>query len=45
MHYRKLREDKVEIIDDFGDYLLKTGRVNKEEYERKQKEEREMLGG
>ena len=35
--------DEVEITDDFGDYLLKAGRVDKEEYERKQAEARELL--
>ena len=36
--------DEVEITDDFGDYLLKAGRVDKEEYERKQAEARGLLG-
>ena len=36
--------DEVEITDDFGDYLLKAGRVDKEEYERKQAEAKELLG-
>lgn len=36
--------DEVEITDDFGDYLLKAGRVSKEEYERKQAEARGLLG-
>ena len=36
--------DEVEITDDFGDYLLKQGRVSKEEYERKQAEARGLLG-
>lgn len=36
--------DEVEIADDFGDYLLKAGRVTKEEYEAKQVEARELLG-
>lgn len=35
--------DEVEITDDFGDYLLKAGRVSKEEYERKQAEAKELL--
>lgn len=30
--------DEVDITDDFGDYLLKKGRVTKEEYDRKRKE-------
>ena len=36
--------DEVEITDDFGDYLLKAGRVSREEYEEKQEEARELLG-
>lgn len=36
--------DEVEITDDFGDYLLKAGRVDKEEYEKKQAEARGLLG-
>ena len=36
--------DEVEITDDFGDYLLKAGRVSMEEYVEKQAEAREMLG-
>ena len=35
--------DEVEITDDFGDYLLKAGRVDKEEYERKQAEAKQLL--
>ena len=35
--------DEVEITDDFGDYLLKAGRVGREEYERKQAEARDLL--
>lgn len=35
--------DEVEITDDFGDYLLKQGRVSKEEYDRRQAEARELL--
>lgn len=35
--------DEVDLTDDFGDYLLKAGRVDKEEYERKQAEARELL--
>lgn len=37
--------DEVEITDDLGDYLLKAGRVTKEEYEAKQNEARGLLGG
>lgn len=36
--------DEVEITDDFGDYLLKAGRVSMEEYAEKQAEARELLG-
>lgn len=36
--------DEVDITDDFGDYLLKAGRVDREEYERKQVEAKTLLG-
>lgn len=36
--------DEVEITDDFGDYLLKAGRITKEEYDKKQAEAKSMLG-
>lgn len=36
--------DEVDITDDFGDYLLKAGRVTKEEYDEKQAEAKELLG-
>lgn len=36
--------DEVDITDDFGDYLLKKGRVSEEEYDEKQDEARKMLG-
>ena len=36
--------DEVEITDDFGDYLLKAGRVSMEEYVEKQAEAKELLG-
>ena len=35
--------DEVEITDDFGDYLLKAGRVSIEEYAEKQAEAKELL--
>lgn len=35
--------DEVDITDDFGDYLLKAGRVSKEEYEEKQREAKQLL--
>lgn len=36
--------DEVDITDDFGDYLLKAGRVNKEEYHEKMKEAKDLFG-
>lgn len=36
--------DEVEITDDFGDYLLKAGRVSMEEYVEKQAEAKQLLG-
>lgn len=35
--------DEVDITDDFGDYLLKAGRVSKEEYDQKMYEAKELL--
>lgn len=35
--------DEVDITDDFGDCLLKAGRVSKEEYEEKQREAKQLL--
>ncbi|MGN0246531.1 MAG: sugar transferase [Lachnospiraceae bacterium] len=35
--------DEVDITDDFGDYLLKVGRVSKEEYDQKMNEAKESL--
>lgn len=35
--------DEVDITDDFGDYLLKNGRVSKEEYKKKQAEAKQLL--
>ena len=35
--------DEVDITDDFGDYLLKAGRVTREEYDRKQAEAKQLL--
>lgn len=35
--------DEVDITDDFGDYLLKAGRVSKEEYDQKMNEAKELL--
>ena len=36
--------DEIDVTDDYGDYLLKNGRVSREEYDRKQAEARELLG-
>lgn len=36
--------DEIDITDDFGDYLLKAGRVSKEEYDQKMNEAKELLG-
>lgn len=36
--------DEVEITDDFGDYLLKSGRVSRDEYNKRQMEARKLLG-
>ena len=35
--------DEVEITDDLGDYLLKAGKVTKEEYDERQAQARELL--
>lgn len=35
--------DEIEITDDFGDYLLKSGRVTQEEYDKKQAEAKALL--
>lgn len=35
--------DEVDITDDFGDYLLKAGRVSKEEYDKKMNKAKELL--
>lgn len=36
--------DEVDITDDLGDYLLKAGRVTKEEYDKKRAEAKGLLG-
>lgn len=36
--------DEIDITDDYGDYLLKKGKVTQEEYDQKQKKARELLG-
>ncbi len=38
-----ITEDDMATAEDFGDYLLRTGRVSPEEYEKKQAEARELL--
>ena len=37
--------DEIDITDDFGDFLLKAGKISKEEYNKKQEETRKLLGG
>lgn len=39
------KAEEIEITDDYGDYLLKQGRVTREEYDRKQEEARRLLKG
>lgn len=36
--------DEIDVTDDYGDYLLKRGRVTKEEYDQKQEEAKRLLG-
>lgn len=36
--------DEIDITDDFGDYLLKQGRVTQEKYDEKQAEAKQLLG-
>jgi len=36
--------DEIKITDDYGDYLLKQGRVTQEEYNQKMREAKELLG-
>lgn len=36
--------DEVDITDDFGDYLLKAGRISQDVYDKKQREALKMLG-
>lgn len=46
-HQKGLKNDDVDevaIVDDFGDYLLKAGRVSRDEYDKKQAEARRFLG-
>lgn len=45
-HQRGMQDssvDEVDIADDFGDYLLKSGRVTREEYAEKQRQAKEIL--
>lgn len=39
------KADEIEITDDYGDYLLKQGRVTQEEYDAKQEEAKRLLKG
>ncbi len=36
--------NEIDITDDYGDYLLKKGRVSQKEYDQKQREAKELLG-
>ncbi len=36
--------DEIDITDDYGDYLLRKGRISQEEYDQKQREAKELLG-
>ena len=38
-----ITEGDMATAEDFGDYLLRTGKITQEEYERKQQEAREIL--
>lgn len=38
-----INTDGMETAEDLGDYLLRTGKVSKEEYDKKQKEAKELL--
>ena len=40
-----ITQDDMETAEDYGVYLLRTGKVRKEEYKRKQKEAKMILGG
>lgn len=40
-----ITEGDMATAEDFGDYLLRTGKITKEEYERKQQEARDILVG
>ena len=41
--HRREAADGIDITDDLGDYLLKKGRVSREEYDRKQAEAKKLL--
>lgn len=36
--------DEIAITDDYGDYLLKNGKISKKEYDQKQEEAKKILG-
>jgi lipopolysaccharide/colanic/teichoic acid biosynthesis glycosyltransferase len=36
-------DKEIDVTDDFGDYLLKSGKITKEDYDRKQEEARRLL--
>ena len=39
-----ISEEGMETAEDFGDYLLRTGKITKEEYDTKQLEAKALLG-
>ena len=42
---REKNVDEIGIVDDYGDYLLKSGQITKENYDKKQEEARRLLEG
>ena len=38
-----ISQDDMATAEDFGDYLLRTGKINLEEYQKKQKKAKEIL--
>ena len=40
-----ITEENMATAEDFGDYLLRTGKIGQDEYEKKQAEAKEILSG
>ena len=40
-----ITEENMATAEDFGDYLLRTGKISQDEYEKKQVEAKEILSG